>query len=193
MRDFRLTIWKCAALTAGIATPPGSESRLTRAMKAYHIEKARYPGDLPEWLFTERERGTTTRADNRDEPTRKENAPPERQPPAPSRARTVVRKQVDSEGSATMSRAAQRLREMRDAKRNPKVHFAESVHPRHAAAAGQQENGPGLAAIQAEAEAYIPPAAEVPVRAAARGLASVGRDGKRAAIGLPSGVRPRRT
>jgi hypothetical protein len=37
-------------------TPPGEESRLTRAMKAYHIEKARDPSDLPPWLFEEHER-----------------------------------------------------------------------------------------------------------------------------------------
>jgi hypothetical protein len=33
-------------------TPPGQESHLLRAMKAYHLEKARDPSDLPEWLFT---------------------------------------------------------------------------------------------------------------------------------------------
>jgi hypothetical protein len=37
-------------------TPPGEESRLTRALKAYHIDKARDPTDLPEWLFEEHER-----------------------------------------------------------------------------------------------------------------------------------------
>jgi hypothetical protein len=37
-------------------TPPGEESRLTRAMKAYYIEKARDLSDLPEWLFEEYER-----------------------------------------------------------------------------------------------------------------------------------------
>jgi hypothetical protein len=37
-------------------TPPGEESRLTRVMKAYYIEKARDPSDLPEWLFEEHER-----------------------------------------------------------------------------------------------------------------------------------------
>jgi hypothetical protein len=44
-----LNIWRTV-------TPPGEESRLTRALKAYHIEKARDPGDLPEWLFEEHER-----------------------------------------------------------------------------------------------------------------------------------------
>ncbi|THU90731.1 hypothetical protein K435DRAFT_968557 [Dendrothele bispora CBS 962.96] len=41
---------------AGEETPPGQESRLTRAMKAYHLEKARDPSDLPAWLFEEHER-----------------------------------------------------------------------------------------------------------------------------------------
>lgn len=43
-------------LTKCPETPPGRESRLTRAMKAYHLEKARDPSDLPEWLFEEHER-----------------------------------------------------------------------------------------------------------------------------------------
>ncbi|KAJ7219230.1 hypothetical protein GGX14DRAFT_590894 [Mycena pura] len=41
---------------AGEETPVGQESRLTRAMKAYHLEKARDPSDLPPWLFDENER-----------------------------------------------------------------------------------------------------------------------------------------
>lgn len=39
-----------------LVTPPGTDSRLTRAMKAYHLGKAREPTDLPTWLFTEQER-----------------------------------------------------------------------------------------------------------------------------------------
>lgn len=41
---------------SGEHTPPGKESRLTRALRAYHIEKARDPTDLPPWLFEEHER-----------------------------------------------------------------------------------------------------------------------------------------
>lgn len=37
-------------------TPPGGETRLTRALKAYYIERARAPADLPPWLFEEYER-----------------------------------------------------------------------------------------------------------------------------------------
>lgn len=44
------------ATYAGEETPVGQESRLTRAMKAYHLEKARDPSDLPAWLFEEHER-----------------------------------------------------------------------------------------------------------------------------------------
>jgi hypothetical protein len=36
--------------------PPGQESHLTQAMRAYHLEKAKDPSDLPEWLFSEQER-----------------------------------------------------------------------------------------------------------------------------------------
>ncbi|KAF7778761.1 hypothetical protein Agabi119p4_3106 [Agaricus bisporus var. burnettii] len=41
---------------SGEDTPPGQESRLTRAMKAYHTARAQNPSDLPGWLFNERER-----------------------------------------------------------------------------------------------------------------------------------------
>lgn len=43
-------------LICDLETPPGKESRLTRAMKAYHREKAQCPEDLPPWLFAEDER-----------------------------------------------------------------------------------------------------------------------------------------
>jgi len=35
----------------------GGESHLTKVMRAYHLSKARTPAELPEWLFSERERG----------------------------------------------------------------------------------------------------------------------------------------
>ncbi|KAJ3847364.1 hypothetical protein EV368DRAFT_87815 [Lentinula lateritia] len=44
------------SVLSGEETPPGQESRLTRAMKAYHIEKARDPSELPAFLFAEHER-----------------------------------------------------------------------------------------------------------------------------------------
>ncbi|CAA7271735.1 unnamed protein product [Cyclocybe aegerita] len=33
------------------------DSHLTRVMRAYHLSKARTPAELPDWLFSERERG----------------------------------------------------------------------------------------------------------------------------------------
>lgn len=47
---------RCRLLNKSTETPPGQESRLTRAMKAYHLEQARSPTDLPAWLFDEHER-----------------------------------------------------------------------------------------------------------------------------------------
>ncbi|KIK08668.1 hypothetical protein K443DRAFT_1321 [Laccaria amethystina LaAM-08-1] len=40
----------------GEATPPGHDSRLTRAMKACHPANALDAADLSDWLFTEQER-----------------------------------------------------------------------------------------------------------------------------------------
>ncbi|EAU88575.2 hypothetical protein CC1G_04281 [Coprinopsis cinerea okayama7 len=49
--------WSSTVTTnEGEDTPLGAESRLTRAMKAYHLSKAQDLSDLPEWLFTEKER-----------------------------------------------------------------------------------------------------------------------------------------
>ncbi|KAJ3786607.1 hypothetical protein GGU10DRAFT_289880 [Lentinula aff. detonsa] len=53
----------------GEETPPGQESRLTRAMKAYHIDKARDPTELPEFLFAEHERQPRKRAEVKREVT----------------------------------------------------------------------------------------------------------------------------
>lgn len=46
----------------GEETPPGQESRLTKAMKAYHLDRARTPADLPAWLFDEHERGVAPKS-----------------------------------------------------------------------------------------------------------------------------------
>ncbi|TFK29902.1 hypothetical protein FA15DRAFT_663198 [Coprinopsis marcescibilis] len=40
----------------GEETPFGAESRLTKAMKAYHLSRAEAHNDLPDWLFTDKER-----------------------------------------------------------------------------------------------------------------------------------------
>ncbi|TEB35882.1 hypothetical protein FA13DRAFT_1727422 [Coprinellus micaceus] len=44
----------------GEATPVGAESRLTKAMKTYYLSKARDQSELPDWLFSEKERRVTS-------------------------------------------------------------------------------------------------------------------------------------
>jgi len=125
------------AVRSGEETPPGEESRLTRAMKAYHIEKARDPSDLPEWLFEEHERRPAgrsrfaTRQNSRDDDY-EEPTPPSRsrglrdiydaaaapssssRPPGNSDRSTPNRFANESAGP---SKATNRLKALRDAKR----------------------------------------------------------------------------
>ena len=37
--------------------PPEDDGHLARVMRAYHLSKARTPNELPDWLFSARERG----------------------------------------------------------------------------------------------------------------------------------------
>jgi hypothetical protein len=116
-------------------TPPGEESRLKRAMKAYHIEKARDPSDLPEWLFEEHERRPIGRSqfasrqnsqdDDYEGPTPAPRsrglrdiydaaaAPPTR--PSGSSDRPTPNRFADE--PVAPSKATNRLKAMRDAKR----------------------------------------------------------------------------
>jgi len=125
------------AVRSGEETPPGEDSRLTRAMKAYHIEKARDPSDLPEWLFEEHERRPAgrsrfvTRQNSRDddyeEPTHPSRSRGLREiydtaaapssssrPPGNSDRSTPNRFANESTGP---SKATNRLKALRDAKR----------------------------------------------------------------------------
>ncbi|KIP09116.1 hypothetical protein PHLGIDRAFT_347111 [Phlebiopsis gigantea 11061_1 CR5-6] len=182
---------------SGEVTPPGEESRLARAMKAYHIGKARHPSDLPEWLFDERDRGVRSRAvddSTSNEPLIERASAPKPLPTFPSRVTSpapdnnpraaYTRRDGDAESTATMSRAAQRLREMRDAKatRTPTIRFVDNVHPRHAGRGRQtmEEPAPPMA-IPPLPTTNTPPATP----------RAVGR--RPTAVGLPSSVRPRRT
>ncbi|KAI0273362.1 hypothetical protein BC834DRAFT_204367 [Gloeopeniophorella convolvens] len=124
------------AASSGEQTPPGQESRLTRAMKAYHLDKARDPTDLPAWLFDEHERRPVARGrrsndvgggeyhDTRDEP------PPTRSrglrdiydaaaasAPVRPEARESSRPRQEYDAPAGPSKANDRLRALRDAKR----------------------------------------------------------------------------
>jgi len=129
----------------GEETPPGQESRLTRAMKAYHLEKANHPSDLPNWLFNERERGVkgSTRGRTGDADTRAESPEIPEAPPMtqPSGLRAIYASAVPAEvqrnrgyeptrygdEGITPSKAANRLKAMREPKRgrvNPRDEVA---------------------------------------------------------------------
>jgi hypothetical protein len=119
----------------GEETPAGQESRLTRAMKAYHLEKARDPSDLPAWLFNERERGVKGSTGGRTgyDDTRTDTPEIREEPPIiqssgfraiyASAASSDVQRSHRSEPTRygddgiTQSKAANRLRAMREPKR----------------------------------------------------------------------------
>ncbi|KAJ7709947.1 hypothetical protein B0H17DRAFT_1155792 [Mycena rosella] len=124
---------------AGEDTPPGQESRLTRAMKAYHVEKARDPTDLPAWLFDEKERrrpaSEPSRSKRRDDDYDDYEPDKTRAEPPPSRGLRDIYEAAASNSSSTPSvrstrgarsyaddtpqpsRATDRLKALRDAKR----------------------------------------------------------------------------
>lgn len=132
----------CSYVMMPPETPLGQESRLTHAMKAYHLEKAKDPSDLPAWLFDEHERraaggrpSTTRRSDRGDEYNQAEASPLAQRsrglrdiydsvaassnPSARSDTRGPPSRYphaVNESGSST-SRAGDRLKALRDAKR----------------------------------------------------------------------------
>lgn len=124
-----------------VVTPLGQDSHLTRAMKAYHLGKARDPTDLPIWLFDERERRhpINLKSLHQDTDTAIDIINP---------GQRSLRSVNDSLSSTmasgnTPSKATQRLRAMREAKRS-----ASGKTPlRHAsikrAATGIQQGGDG--------------------------------------------------
>lgn len=119
-----------------VETPPGQESRLTRAMKAYHLAKAQDPTDLPPWLFDESDRrrpAPTPIASNENEygyQTKQQsldNTPKPRglrdiydaaasTPSIPASRSTRARGHVDN--IEEPSKATNRLKAMREAKRS---------------------------------------------------------------------------
>jgi len=123
---------------SGEETPPGQESRLTRAMKSYHLAKARDPSDLPEWLFEAHERRPIgrPRASGRQDDSyndAQESAPAPRSrglrdiydsaaasPSSNSRTTSRADRSAPSrfaDEPATASKATNRLKAIRDAKR----------------------------------------------------------------------------
>eukprot|EP00753_Platysulcus_tardus_P022596 PLAT9796.1.p1 GENE.PLAT9796.1~~PLAT9796.1.p1 ORF type:complete len:401 (-),score=-143.07 PLAT9796.1:59-1261(-) len=132
---------------AGEETPPGQESRLTRAMKAYHLEKARDPADLPEWLFSESERrparARRERPLERDQYEEVAAAAPSRSRglkdiyaaaavsvPAPARndrSDSSMRGRYGGPSQPAPSKATDRLKAMRDAKRGATARAEDEV------------------------------------------------------------------
>jgi hypothetical protein len=118
----------------GEETPAGQESRLTRAMKAYHLEKAKDPSELPHWLFNERERGVkgSTRGRTGNDDIRADTPEIPEAPPITqsSGLRAIYASAVPADGQRsrryettrygddgiTPSKAANRLRAMREPK-----------------------------------------------------------------------------
>jgi len=125
---------------AGEETPVGQESRLTRAMKAYHLEKARDPSDLPAWLFDEKERrrpapeqpSRSRRRDDYDDDYEVVEKTKTRAEPPPSRGLRDIYEAAAATSASTRStrgarsyaddspqpsKATDRLKALRDAKR----------------------------------------------------------------------------
>ncbi|KAH9946179.1 uncharacterized protein BXZ73DRAFT_95677 [Epithele typhae] len=193
------------------------ESHLTRVMKAYYIDKARGPADLPEWLFDERERGLRSRDEetprsSRDEPRSTGRGRDERElelepvavpPPRPRRGLTLADRQQqereqaqaqaqsrgarrparsryddDDEPAQPVTKAASRLRELRDAKRAATARVEEPVH----------YDEPEPMRYEPEPRRRMAPGSRGPGTAAPLGVVGMrGRPG----VGLPSGVRAR--
>lgn len=185
------------------ATPPGQESRLTRALKEYHIAKARRPSDLPGWLFEERERKATGRLrvmnpspdDNPPTPTISPTPPmpvPAADPSAkstPSRANSTRSSQSDSSPNSSspptsqpMTRVAQRLQEMREGGTNGRVRFIEQVHPRRMASTPNLREARALATKE-----EVP---ELPARAPSPPIRVVGVGNKVTSTQFPAAQFP---
>jgi hypothetical protein len=196
-------------MSVSLVTPPGQESRLTRALKAYHIEQARQPSDLPEWLFDERERGVRRTAPSEEHTTAKEvvkevpmeprstarPVDPPRETTPLGRARTMLKKAADDDATASMSRATQHLRALRDAKakRTPTIRFVDTPHPRHAAASAQEKRPAELPVIDRRYAFPTSRDLEPPLPTNAVPISSLRSSGRRpTAVGLPTSVRPRR-
>ncbi|KAG1756826.1 uncharacterized protein EDB91DRAFT_1213657 [Suillus paluster] len=110
--------------------PHGRDSHLVRVMKAYHLAKARHPSDLPDWLFDERERKPSLSSRFAESPR---GAVSDIQPPRPSAFRRIYDEAASrapqtnhsqipshvltSPDKTSQSKAADRLKAFRDAKR----------------------------------------------------------------------------
>jgi len=127
--------WEAKDNTPEPDTPPGHDSRVTVALKKHYIKQVNDPRQLPAWLFSDIERQigrSARRADTRsdaNEATYTAPAPPRSQArhgdaysqpqAAPTGERTWTT--TDDAEYKGPTRAATRLRAMRDARRGPVV------------------------------------------------------------------------
>ncbi|CDO68350.1 hypothetical protein BN946_scf184799.g77 [Trametes cinnabarina] len=194
-----------------IETPVGGESRLTRAMKAYHIQKARNPADLPDWLFDERERGIRSQQAISRPPPAEERAQPPSGPSQPSRPVTTVRREepqppartvrgptladrraaVDTGSEEHVTKSMARLRALRDAKRNAKVRFHGDDDGEGSAEDVRNTPGPALNTTPAPVSRE-PPTRPMRMQAPLGAATPLGVRGRQPSMrtGLPTGVRP---
>lgn len=179
-------------------TPPGQDSRLTRAMKDYYISKARETSDLPEWLFEERDRGALgqlriANATPEDDLRKSMTSPipvPSSIPSLPDPAHVAPTGIMVNRDNDIITLRSRKL--SMDRKRSARVRFAEQVHPRREAetditgrASQKTSANDNLGMVRTTA---VPPVPRRNVR-----LADVNVHGRRpSAQGLPSGVRPQR-
>ncbi|KAJ7097966.1 hypothetical protein B0H15DRAFT_945517 [Mycena belliarum] len=153
------SLWGKVASAAGLTvnakanTPAGQESRLTRAMKAYHVEKARDPSDLPAWLFDEKERRravpepSRSRRRDDDDDDYKRVEKPRAEAPQSRGLRDIYEAAASSQSAPSIrstraprshaddippqpSKATDRLRALRDAKRTVVAPHDEREEPR---------------------------------------------------------------
>jgi hypothetical protein len=124
--------------TSPADTPPGQDSRITIALKKHYIKQVSDPRQLPSWLFSDverqvgrsysrRESGSTDVQDEASRPPSAYDAP------APTRSRArhddaymapqlrggQMKAATYNDEAPAPTRAATRLRAMRDAKRGP--------------------------------------------------------------------------
>jgi len=106
------------------------ESHLTRVMRAYHLSKAQTLSELPDWLFSERERGQVgglLRTDTRYADTHKESSGPSRNQVGTNQISSTRNSDAGLKNSSTpVARAptlakasgADRLKMLRNSRRN---------------------------------------------------------------------------
>ncbi|KAH9951348.1 hypothetical protein B0H21DRAFT_705633 [Amylocystis lapponica] len=178
--------------SAGEVTPMGQESRLTRALKSYHIEKARDLSDLPEWLFGSASAASPSRR-ARTGPRWSRHTlvcvgPAARERPAPRSASQGPPLARRTDARSASRDKIDRLRELREAKRDAKVRFhgvASPTSPDERPAPPLPMPGDVLGTLPRRGPTSI---ASVPARMPAapnRGGPGVAR------VGLPGNVRVR--